>query len=86
VSPSKAGTFQWLLDVKGGLFGVMAAHLLAIVLSDAAYPCSRCGTAYGPTRKPRFDRPNYCDSCRPQAEKKRKRESARRQRARERGA
>jgi hypothetical protein len=83
---SEVGKFQLLLDVKGGLFGVIAAHLLAVVLSDAAYPCSRCGAAYGPKRKPRSDRMNYCDSCRSEAKMERKRESARRRRARERGA
>lgn len=67
------------------LFNILAAHLAAFICSgEPVARCSLCGELHPRTRAPRADQPAYCEDCRPEAERRRKREHASRRRARER--
>lgn len=67
------------------LFPALAAQLLAVVTAGRPVAaCSRCGRVHPRTRRARHDQPAYCDTCRREAARRRKREHAARRRARER--
>ncbi len=69
------------------LFNILAAHLAAFICSgEPVARCNDCGELHSRARKPRADQPVYCDACRPEAERRRKREHASRRRARERAS
>jgi hypothetical protein len=47
-----------------GLFGALAAQLLAMVSRTGWAVCSGCAQSYGPKRTPNPKRRNYCPDCR----------------------
>lgn len=66
------------------LFNILAAHLVSFMCSEEPVArCSRCGGLHPRKRVARDDQPSYCDDCRPEAERQRKREYASRKRAHE---
>jgi hypothetical protein len=84
----ESGTPASRLDLRirartDSLFGAIVAQLVAALTADGWLArCSRCGSIFQMSRKPRSDRANYCDLCAREAKKAAVRESVRRRRAR----